>query len=379
MSDPTGDTTVGAEHRMTSRLRRQAMVTAVLTIAPLTLLGVALTTRSWGEGVVIGLCFLLAFAVLRDWNLDGYPPRSIAALIATASAWIAGATLSTNPLGFVPLALVGALLLARTRRRIMWIAVFALAVAALGATSFVFHALSAERMATYVLTPFLGVIFVAAVIVVSERAWLLARGFEQMREMETRLAVARERARFASDLHDIQGQSLHVMKLKSAVAYRMVRTDPGRAEAELMEIQRLARETISETRALTLARYDLNLAVELENAKRLCESAGIEVRAEVELSEGLSAPPVLAHVLREATTNLLRHARPSVATITASSAMVEVANDGIVEGRAKSERGLARLRERVEAEGGTMTVSHDRDRFVVRAEFGREHAGDPRS
>lgn len=360
---------IDSEDPMTSRMRRQAMVTAVLTIAPLTLVGVALTTRNWWQGLVIAISFLLVLGVLREWNLDGYPRRSVTALVVTTMAWIAGALLMTNPLGFFPLALVGALMLARIRRRFLWIVVFALAVASIGSVSFVFHPLTGEHAATYLLMPFLGVLFVAVVILVSERAWLIARRFERLKEMETQLAVARERARFVNDLHDIQGQSLHVIKLKSVVAYRVVRNNPERAEAELLEIRRLAGETITETRAMTYDRYELNLAVELENAQRLCESAGIAVRAHVDLEVGVSAPPILAHVLREATTNLLRHARPTVVTINASAVMVEVANDGVAEGWDEPERGLARLRERVGAADGLMTVLREPNLFVVRADL----------
>lgn len=368
----TAEELIDDEDPMASRMRRHAMVTTVLTIAPLTLLGVALTTRSWWEGLVVGVSFLLVLGVLREWNLDGYPRRSVLAVVGTTMGWIAAALLTTNPLGFFPLALVGALLLARVRRRFLWIVVFALAVASIGAGAFVFHPFTGEQAATHLLLPFIGVLFVAAVIVVSERAWSIGRRFERMKQMETQLAVARERARFVNDLHDIQGQSLHVIKLKSAVAYRMLRTDPERAESELLEIRRLARATISETRAMTFDRYELNLAVEIENAQRLCESAGIAVRAHVVLADGASAPPILAHVLREATTNLLRHARPAVVTIVATATMVEVANDGVGESEAGPERGLARLRERVGAAGGVMTVVREKDRFVVRADLAPE-------
>lgn len=368
----TIDEPISSEDLMASRMRRQAMVTAVLTIAPLTMLGVALTTRSWGEGLVTALCLLLTLGVLREWDLDGYPPRSVFAVVVTATAWIAGAALTTNPLSFLPLSLVGALMLARVRRRLLWIFAFALAVASLGTVAFILHPITAERAATYLLLPFVGVLFVAAVIVVSERAWSIARRFERMREMETQLAVGRERARFINDLHDIQGQSLHVIKLKTAVAHRMVRSDPERAESEMLEIQRLARETISHTRAMAVNRYELNLAVEFENAKRLCESAGIAVHAHVDLTEGVAPPPILAHVLREATTNLLRHAQPTVVVISASAWMVEVTNDGVSEGPTDPERGLARLRERVGAAGGVMTVTCGPNRFVVRAEFSLE-------
>ena len=59
-------------------------------------------------------------------------------------------------------------------------------------------------------------------------------------------------------------------------------------------------------------------------------------------------------------------------TIAATATMVEVANDGVIGSEAGPERGLARLRERVGAAGGVMTVVREKDRFVVRADLAPE-------
>ncbi|MEV0395582.1 hypothetical protein [Polymorphospora rubra] len=47
--------------------------------------------------------------------------------------------------------------------------------------------------------------------VVGEWFYDLIRELEQTREREAGLAVVRERVRFAGDLHDIQGHTLHVV------------------------------------------------------------------------------------------------------------------------------------------------------------------------
>lgn len=343
------------------------MVTAVAAIAPLSVLGVVLTATSWWEGLTMAVGFLSALGVLREWSLDGYPRQALFALMFTTAAWIIGALTTSSPIGFVPVSLVGALLLARTKGWKLWIVAFALGVAAIGASSFFFHPATWELAAAYLVTPAVGTLFIAGVILVSEQAWLVVRRIERAKETEAELAVAHERMRFAGDLHDIQGHSLHVIKLKAALARRMVRADPDRAEAEIGEIRRLADETITETRALAYARYELNLAAELENAKRLCEAAGIAVEARLDDGTGTSAHPLLAHVLREATTNLLRHARPTIVTITASPGAVEVTNDGVIDAAGSSLRGLARLRERVESAGGRLRIERPPGRFVVAA------------
>lgn len=350
------------------RMQRVAMITAVAAIAPLSILGVVLTARSWWEGVTMAVGYLLTLGVLREWSLDGYPRRAIFAVVFTAAAWAIGAVTAASPISFVPLSLVGALLIVRMRRWMLWIPVFALGVAVIGATAFVFHPVSWTLTLMYLLVPAAGTFFITAVVLASENAWQIVRRLERAKETEADLAVSRERVRVAGDLHDIQGQSLHVIKLKAALAARVVREDPDRAAAELGEIRRLADETISDTRALAYAQRELNLIAEIENAKRLCEAAGITVETRIDGAVGTTtAHPLLAQVLREATTNLLRHARPTTVTISAAPGTVEVANDGVADDVGAPRRGLALLRERVEAVGGMLIIERAPGRFVIRA------------
>ncbi len=349
------------------------MVTAAAAIAPPTMIGVALTATSWWEGVTVTLGYLLSLGVLREWSLDGYPRRAILALVFTAAGWILGALTASSPISFVPLSLVGALLLARTRGWKLWMAVFTLGVVAIGATAFAVHPARPDLVAQYLVTPAVGTLFIAGVILVSEQAWQLVRRLERAREAEAELAVTRERVRFASDLHDIQGHSLHVIKLKAALAGRMVRTDPRLAEAELDDIRSLVDETIDQTRSLAYARHVLDFSRELENATRLCEAAGIDVEARI--VEGTDAHPLLAQVLREATTNLLRHARPTFVSITASPGHLSVINDGVSPGVDYSLRGLANLRDRVERAGGVLQIEPTPSRFILIARIDPEGVG----
>jgi two-component system, NarL family, sensor histidine kinase DesK len=350
-------------------MRRLAMLTAVATIAPLCILGVALTANSWLEGLIISACFLLTLGALREWSLDEYPRHSILALGVTGASWAVGAFTVASPLGFVPLSVACALMLARSRRRTLWVFVSALSAAGMGATVFVLHPITPELAAAYVATPLAGTFFVAGMILVSEQAWLVARRLELAKDTEAQFAVARERIRFAGDLHDIQGHSLHVIKFKAELAHSLVRDAPERAEEELNEIRRLARETIAETRSLTYARHELNLPTEIENARRLCEAAGIAVDACIDHHPGAVAHPLLAQVLREATTNLLRHARPTTVRIEASTTAVAVTNDGVLPSSSAPLRGLARLRERIEAASGTLHIVRETNRFEVLAQL----------
>lgn len=349
-----------------TRIRRVSIITALAAIAPLTTLGVALTATSWWDGLTITVGFMLALGVLREWSLDGYPRRAVFAFVFTVVAWFLASITASSPISFVVPSVIGAMLLARRpARRILWVAGLTLGIAAIGAASLLLRPPTWTLVMGYLIVPILGTLFIVAVILLSEQAWLLVRRLERAKEVESELAVARERVRFAGDLHDIQGHSLHVIKLKAALARQAVRTDPSRAEEELGEIRRLADETISETRALAYARHDLNLAAELENAKRLFEATGIIVEATLDLEGGEAPHPLLAQALREATTNVLRHARPAAVSIAASPRAVKVVNDGATEGVETRLRGLARLRERVEAAGGTLHIERPPGGFAV--------------
>jgi two-component system sensor histidine kinase DesK len=352
---------------MSRRLRRIAMLTATVAIAPLCIVGVFLTAESWWEGLVVLAGLLLTLSVLRHWSLDGYPPIVIFNLVITGAAWLLGALTLAGPLGFVPFALVGALLTARLQnQRLLATVLFSLGVGLIGVTVLAAHRPSWSLADAYVLLPVAGTLFISAVVALSERSWQLVRRLERAKEAEAELSLAQERMRFAGDLHDIQGHTLHVIKLKTALAQRLVASDPTRAGVELGEIRHLVDDTITKTRELAYARHELKFAAELENARRLCEAAGIEVEVRQE-GGGMVAHPLLAHLLREATTNLLRHAHPTTVSIRTSPARVEVSNDGVAPETDRELRGLARLRERIELAGGELRVERTPGHFCVSA------------
>ncbi|MBD7956608.1 sensor histidine kinase [Microbacterium sp. Sa4CUA7] len=262
---------------------------------------------------------------------------------------------------------MGGMLIVRTLRRKVWIPLLAIGIAALGAATLATRAPTWPLFIAYVVTPLLGTIFIVGVILVSEQAWLIARRLELAKETEADLAVARERVRFAGDLHDIQGHSLHIIKLKAALAGRLIEVDAGRVKAELGDIRTIADETITAARSLAYARHELNLPAEVESTRQLCEAAGLAVETRFDPANGDSAHPLLAQVLREATTNLLRHAHAERVWITASPVSVEVMNDGVTDGARPVLSGLARLRSRLEAVGGELRLEQPPGRFVVAA------------
>lgn len=148
------------------------------------------------------------------------------------------------------------------------------------------------------------------------------------------MAESRERSRIADDLHDILGHALEVVALKAELADRLLYADAARSHAEMIEIQRVARSAMNDVRSLVRCRRPTDLQTELIGAVSLFESAGVEVivTGDAQLVAGC-ARDLLARVLREAVTNVLRHAKPTRCLITVEQnsldAAIAVVNDGV--------------------------------------------------
>jgi len=176
-----------------------------------------------------------------------------------------------------------------------------------------------------------------------------------------RLAVADERNRFARDLHDILGHTLTVITVKAELAGRLVRLAPERAEAEIAEMEGLAREALRGVRDAISGYREVVLAGELASARTVLAAAGIEA----ELSDRVDQVPadrqeLFGWVVREGVTNVVRHSTAKRCRIRITPSEVEVTDDGRgpekVPAGGLAGHGLAGLRERAEAAGGSLSV-----------------------
>lgn len=217
--------------------------------------------------------------------------------------------------------------------------------------------------------------------------WLLDAVYEldEARETRARLAVAEERLRFGRDLHDVMGRNLSVIALKSELAVQLARRGRTEAVEQMIEVQRIARESQREVRDVVRGYREADLRLELAGAQGVLTAAGIDC----EVTGDAAGLPVevqsaLGWVVREATTNVLRHGdagRCVVGVRVAEGRVVlTVENDGAKVGDG-GERpgpvgltgenggsGLVGLRERLTAVGGELeagTVGEDRFRVVA--------------
>jgi two-component system sensor histidine kinase DesK len=305
-------------------------------------------------------------------------------------AWVATGSAAAAVLGVVPLIMrnyelwslapaamvsIAATFLPRRQRR-MLVAVAVVAAAAVGGTvalgsgdGLLFAAAFAAGMVAAISFMTLGMLW----------GWDVAEGLDRGRRLAAELAVKDERLRFAADLHDIQGHHLQVIALKSELAARLVAADPARAAAEMKEVQRLSTDALTDTRAVVQGYRRTTLDEEIANAARVLAAADIDTRIKLDPDSGLPALAetsrhLLGLVMREATTNVLRHSQARQAEIdyrvAEGLARLWVSNDGAsdpADSAAGAGTGLRTLAERLEAAGGRLAWERAGDRFEVAA------------
>jgi two-component system sensor histidine kinase DesK len=141
----------------------------------------------------------------------------------------------------------------------------------------------------------------------------------QARGTVAKLAANEERLRLARDMHDLTGQSLSMITLKSELAAKRLAKLPSSAErdavlTELGDIGRVSRQTLHDIREAVSGYRRPTLAIEVITARNALEAAGIGLDDDPELMfrSGTFDPDteaVLAWCLREAVTNVIRHSR----------------------------------------------------------------------
>jgi two-component system sensor histidine kinase DesK len=144
-----------------------------------------------------------------------------------------------------------------------------------------------------------------------------------------RLAVVEERARFGRDLHDVLGHSLTVVAVKSDLARRLISLDPDRAEAEIADIEKLARSALSDLRIAVSNYREIAFDTELVAARTALSAAGITAHLPGKVDEiDPELQGVFAWVLREGITNVIRHSGATSCWVTAGVDHMTISDDG---------------------------------------------------
>lgn len=171
-------------------------------------------------------------------------------------------------------------------------------------------------------------------------------------------ALEEERSRIARDLHDILGHSLTVISVKTELAERMLDVDHGRTRSELLEIERLTRDALSDVRSTTAGLRGVSLPGEIAAAREVLDAAGIEAELPMVADEVPSRwRELFAWTIREAVTNVVRHSAAGSCTVTLTPCSVTIEDDGVgMETTSSHGRGLAGLGERTRNAGATLAT-----------------------
>jgi signal transduction histidine kinase len=228
------------------------------------------------------------------------------------------------------------------------------------------------------------------IAMLAERADLLAA---KQAESEHRATLA-ERLRIAREMHDIVAHHISVVVIQSQAAQRVADADPARAKTAMADVERTSRTALEEMRRLLgLLRSGEPARLEAGTAGQKAESvplpdgayvppsglADIDILAErlrlaglditiVRQGEAAGVPDdvglTVYRIVQESLTNVLKHAGPAIVTVElefADRIRVTVTDDGRGASAALTAipgagRGLAGMRERVAALGGTFSA-----------------------
>jgi two-component system sensor histidine kinase DesK len=200
--------------------------------------------------------------------------------------------------------------------------------------------------------------------------WELLLRADATQQAGVRAAAARERNRFGRDVHDILGHDLTVIALKSELAARTAATDPVSAARESEEVRAVAESALGRIRGALAVRRDVDVRAEIDQMARILSAAGLRTDVAtrpVRLSP--QAADVLSMVVKEATTNVLRHSDATWCRVRldseAEGVRLAILNDRPRPGQPSTGSGLTGLRERLAAVRGELSVQREGDFFLL--------------
>ncbi len=219
-------------------------------------------------------------------------------------------------------------------------------------------------------------IYLVCAVIVSLAVGLMNVAYVRRREMEAevrlshdevrRLAALAERERIGRDLHDLLGHTLSLITLKSELANKLFDRDASAAKREMADVERVARDALAQVRRAVTGIRAAGFAAELASAKLLLESNGVQFYYEIgDSSLPLELETALAMTVREAATNIQRHAQATEARVMlgrdGDNMRLHIEDNGrggvIVPGN-----GLTGMRERLTAVGAVVRIESQRGR-----------------
>ena len=366
-----------AKFRLYAQLTLPVAIAAVVVLASIVTAAVPLASA----GIVVsGIAAILAVQAqpdlaawstpaLRRWAL----PVGTSILIAVWLACVAAIYLGTDDSdgdAIRSTGLISALLLAQSVvpfLRYRWWIVVGIGIAtgaALGSSL-----AGGVRLAA--LTAALGAVIVASTLL-TRWGLQIVEDLDRAKTIEAQLQVAEERLRFARDLHDVVGRGFSAIAVKSELAATLSRSGAAdRAATEMEDVRHLAVESMNRMRDLVRGYRDINLEGEVAGARSLLAAAGCQLTIEGDPTRiPAQFHEVTAWVVREGTTNIVKHSAATTATMTFGDAGMSLRNNGVSD-KSRSARdpaqqsGLRGLAERLTTVGAVLDTTATGDQFVL--------------
>ena len=208
-----------------------------------------------------------------------------------------------------------------------------------------------------------GALFAGAFLFVGRASiWVLGivTDLDAARQAQAQLAVVEERLRFSRDVHDVLGRRLSTIAVQAELAATLAERGDERAAGRMLEVRGVAHEALREARELARGYQSTDLLQELEGARSLLRSAGIDVRLRVD-TVPRAWHEAAGWVVRESVTNVLRHSSAGLVEISYTDGHLRVANDGAHPGGSADGSGLRGLRERLSPLGASLVAQPDGD------------------
>jgi two-component system sensor histidine kinase DesK len=182
------------------------------------------------------------------------------------------------------------------------------------------------------------------------------------------MATIAERERISRDLHDLLGHTLSLITLKAELAGKLFERDPAACRREIGDIERSAREALSEVRCAVSGYRQTGFAHELAGARASLAAASIELHADVQaFALPAAAENVMSLALREAVTNIVRHAGATECRLTLALEggviALRIADNGsrLASGAPiRHGNGLTGMQERIAGLGGKLALRVER-------------------
>jgi two-component system, NarL family, sensor histidine kinase DesK len=204
----------------------------------------------------------------------------------------------------------------------------------------------------------------------------MTRELRTTREQSAEVAAALERARLHRDVHDRLGLHLSALSMRAELAARSLHDGRAQAAELLAELYTTAEQAVDDARTLAAAASDLLFTTELETAGSILRNADVEILTETASTALPTAVDhLLAVILREAATNILRHSRARHCTVTLrhthDAVHLAITNDGVPPAdsapASRPGTGLANLTARTREHGGTLTTHTRHGTFTLTA------------